>query len=124
MKQPRICFGITRHKTIIPLKVTDVKDFEDGCFGVSLELNHVKPSRFMLVQQRADFEHRFVDSNAPLCSEFSNVRETLDEAKVLLKKELLQEKEEWERKLKEVNLKLASIDEQAAEIEESLETKV
>lgn len=123
MKQPSICFGITRHNTIIPLKVSDVEDFEDGCFGVSLELNHVNPSRFMVVQHKADFEHRFVDAAAPLCSEFSNVRETLDEAKALLKKELLEEKKAWESKLKEVNRKLASIDEQATEIEGNLEVK-
>lgn len=109
MIHPTSCFGITRHNVVIPLIVTHVEDFEDGCFQYTIELNHPEPTRYMIVQQKADFASKFITSDAPLCNEFSMIRETLDEARELATQNLVSERSRLERELEDTINKLNDV---------------
>lgn len=114
---PKTCFGITRHNEIIPLIVTNIVDYEDGCFHYTIELNHPKPTRYMKVQHQADFASKFVTKDTPLCDEFTMIRETLAEVKELLSKNLLSEQSRLERELRAIKKQLSDIDASVESIE-------
>jgi hypothetical protein len=88
MEHPEICFGISRHNVIIPLKVAAIVDYEDGSFEYKLEINHPEPTDYMKCHHKADFAERIITADRPLCDEHSKIRLTLEEAKGLISNQL------------------------------------
>jgi hypothetical protein len=120
IKHPEICFGISRHNVIIPLKVVDVFDYKDGCFRYTFEVNHPEPSRYMICHQQADFNEKYVSPDSPLCDRFTKVRLTIEEAKEVARKELEDEKAAAIATVNRLNKALADIDSKAAELEKEI----
>jgi hypothetical protein len=117
MTHPEICFGISRHNAIIPLKVVDVVDCEDGCFLYKLEINHPNPTDYMFCHHRADFSEIFVTTGSPLCDEHTKIRLTLEGAKELITKQLNSDRATAMMKINSIDKRLAKIDADLAEIE-------
>ena len=120
MKHPELCFGISRHNVIIPLKVVDVVDYEDGCFKYTLEINHPKPTDYMECHHKADFYEKFVTADSPLCDEFTKIRLTLEEAKELVTKQLRADRTSAMMKVNGIDKSLAKIDADIAELEAAI----
>ncbi|MEZ8028549.1 hypothetical protein [Enterovibrio norvegicus] len=123
MEHPNTCFGICRHNTIIPLKITNVEDYGDGCYGYTLEINHPKPTRHMLVHHEADFSHKIVTKDSSLCDEFTKIRATLDEAKQFVTKSLRADRTAAMCKVNRIDKQLAEVDASVAELEAVINPK-
>ena len=117
MNHPKICFGISRHNVVIPLKVVNIKDFEDGCVRYDFEINHPNPTDYMKTHYRADFENKFVTNDRPLCDEHTKIRLTLEEAKVLSTEQLKAERAAAMMRVNGIDKSLAKIDADIAELE-------
>jgi hypothetical protein len=120
LEHPKICFGISRHNVIIPLKIIDVVDYEDGCFKYTFEINHPKPNDYMECHHKADFYEKFVTAGSPLCDEFTKIRLTLEEAKVLVTKQLRSDRTSAMMKVNSIDKSLAKIDADVAELEAAI----
>lgn len=120
MKHPKICFGISRHNVIIPLKIVDVFDYEDGCFKYKLGINHPNPTDYMICHHKADFEEKLVTIDSPLCSEFTKIRLTLAEAGTLVTKQLRADRTAAKMKINSINKSLAKIEDDIAELEAAI----
>jgi hypothetical protein len=122
IEHPKICFGISRHNVIIPLKLNNIKDFKDGCFQYTFGVNHPNPSDYMECQQKADFNVKFVTNDSPLCDEYTNVRLTIQEAKELVTKKLRSERTSAMMKVNAIDKHLAKIDADIDELEAATHT--
>lgn len=122
LDHPKICFGISRHNVIIPLKVVNVKDFEDGCLKYDFAINHPNPSQYMETHYRADFEEKYVSADRPLCDEFTKIRLTIAEAKELITKQLRAERAAAMMKVNGIDKSLAKIDTDIAELEAAIKS--
>lgn len=120
MEHPTICFAVTQHNEIIPLKVTSVENYEDGYYRYRFEINHSNPSRYMKTQHRAFFEDKTVSEEYPLCDEFTSFRLTLGEAIELAKKELKKKEASLLSQLNETRNRINSVDEKALELAEAI----
>jgi hypothetical protein len=120
IKHPETCFGISRHNIIIPLKIVDIVDYEDGCFKYTLEINHPKPTEYMECHHKADFEAKFVTAEAPLCDKFTKIRLTLEEAKVLVTKQLRSDRTSAMMKVNAIDKSLEKIDADIAELDAAI----
>jgi hypothetical protein len=120
MEHPEICFGISRHNVIIPLKIVDLFDYEDGCFQYTFEINHPKPTDYMKCHHKADFDAMLVTADAPLGSEFTKIRLTLEEAKELVTKQLRADRNSAMMKVNSIDKSLAKIDADIAELESAI----
>lgn len=117
IKHPSICFGISRHNVIIPLKVTDVIDCDDGCFKYEFEINHPSPSRYMECHYRADFKVRIVSEDSPLFYDHSNIRLTLEEAGEFIAKQLKSERDDAVMKIESIDKSIEKIGSEIALLE-------
>lgn len=117
MNHPQTFFGVCRHNTIIPLKLAKVKDFEDGYYLYTIEINHPNPTRHMIVHHEADFTSRYVSENEPLCDQYSRIRLTLEEAKDLAKQKLNEEMNQALRKIESLKKQINKIDESCKDLE-------
>jgi hypothetical protein len=120
IKHPKTCFGISRHNEIIPLKVVDVVDYEDGFFNYTLEINHPNPTDYMKCHHKADFQEKIVSPDAPLCDEHTRVRLTLDEAKALVTKQLCSDRAAAMMTVSNIDKRLAELDADIAEIRDTI----
>lgn len=120
MNHPKTCFGVSRHNVIIPLKLTNVKDFKDGCFEYTFEINHPKPSEYMKTHHRADFEKQFISEDRPLCDKYTKFRLTLEDAKQLATSSLREERASAMREVNRIDKQLAEIDSSVAELEAAI----
>jgi hypothetical protein len=118
---PETCFGVSRHNVIIPLKVVGITDLKDGCFEYKFAVNHPKPTRYMICQQEADFDEKFVTADSPLCDKYTKIRLTLKEAKDLVTQELMTERTSAMMKINGIDKSLAKIDADIAELEAALQ---
>lgn len=120
MEHPTFCFAITQHNAIIPLKVTNIEDYEDGYYRYRFEINHPNPSQYMKTQHRAFFEDKTVSEDCPLCDDFTSFRLTLDEAIELVKKELKKKEASLLSQLNETRNRIKSVDGKALELAEAI----
>lgn len=120
MNHPSICFGISRHNKIIPLKVVEVVDYKDGCFNYIFAVNHPNPTEYMECQQSADFTDRIVSADAPLCDEFTRIQPTLIEAKAYVSKKLIAERAAATMKISEIDGRLAKIEAEAEALDAAI----
>ncbi len=120
MEHPTICFAVTQHNEIIPLKVTNIKDYKDGCYKYTFEINHPKPSRYMKNQYEAFFEDKFVSEESPLCDEFTPFRLTFEEAIELAKRELKKKEASLLSQLNETRNRINNVDGKALELAEAI----
>ena len=114
---PTTCFGISRHNVIIPLKVVKIKELGNGCFRYDFEINHPKPTDYMKTHYGADFEKEFVSEDRPLCNEFNKIRLTLDEAKELVTKQLMADRNTAMMTVNSIDKSLEKINSDIAELE-------
>lgn len=123
MNHPKICFGVSRHNEIIPLKVIDIVDFNDGCFKYTFAINHPNPSDYMKCHHKADFEQKFVSASQPLCDQYTKIRLTLSEAKELITKSIKAERQQAMMKVNHLDKQLAKIDAQTEELEKAISSQ-
>ena len=117
---PDICFGISRHNVIIPLKVINIEDYKDGCFRYDFMINHPKPTDYMETHHKADFEHKFTTYDHPLCHQSNRIRLTLEEAKEFITKQLIADKTAALMKINSINKSLSKIDDDIAKLEAAI----
>ena len=117
MKHPKTCFGISRHNVIIPIKVTNVEDLGDDCYGYTFEINHPKPSEYMKLHQQVDFNYKIVSEDAPLCGEYTKFHKTLEDAKNVVKATLIEDRASAMLRINAIDKELAEIDATNAELE-------
>lgn len=120
MEHPTICFGVSRHNVIIPLKVVDVEDHGDGCFGYSMELNHPEPTSYMKTHLKAEFKYKIISPDSPLCDRFTRIRLTLGEAKSLVTDNLHRKRNELKMEMNGIDKQLANIDEETKALEAAI----
>jgi hypothetical protein len=116
-QHPTVCFGVSRHNVIIPLKVIDVVDYNDGCVEYTFDINHPNPSDYLKCHQKADFDTKFVSVGAPLCDRYTKIRLTLEEAKQLITKQLKRDRASAMSKVNDIDKSLAKIDADVAALE-------
>ena len=116
MEVDDICFGVSRHNVIIPLKVVEAIDYKDSSYKYRFALNHPKPTEYMETHYEADFKIKFTSEDSPLCDKFTQIRKTIKEARELAKVRLLHEKQQALMKINGIDKSHAKIDAEAAEM--------
>jgi hypothetical protein len=124
IKHPTICFGISRHNVIIPLRVTEIEDFQDGCYRYKFAVNHPKPSEYMQCHQNASFDAIYISTDRPLCDEHTKVRLTLAEAKELVTKQLKRDRNTAQMQINSIDKTLNQIDTDTAALSDAIEQDV
>lgn len=120
MNHPEVCFGISRHNVIIPLKVINVIDYEDGCFKYIFEINYKNPTDYMKCHQKADFNNILVSEHSPLVNEFTKVRLTIEDAKELVTKQLKADRDKVMMKIRSIDKALSEVDDSVVKIISSM----
>lgn len=120
MEHPTICFAVTQHNEIIPLKVTKVKDYKDGCYRYTFDINHPKPSEYMKRHYEYFFQDKFVSEEQPLCDQFTPFRLTLEEALALSKRELKSKEADLLSSLKSTRKQINNVEKKALELAEAI----
>lgn len=120
IEHPKICFGISQHCVIIPLKVTMVTEVEDGCFEYEMAINHPNPSNYMKCHYKADFQSRLVTKDSPLCDKYAKIRLTIEEAKEFVITRLNADRDAAMMKVNGINERLAGINADIAELEAAI----
>jgi hypothetical protein len=117
IEHPTICFGISRHNDIIPLKIVEVTDYEDGCYRYVFDINHPKPTDYMKCHQKASFTDVFVSADRPLHDKYSKIHLTLESAKEAITRNLTLERSSAMAKINSIDKRLDKINNEVNELQ-------